>query len=277
MSSRATIPFKSKSSRPQRSSEYESAAQGFSLRNLPHNGSRLPQWAPLIGGSAIALLGLTRRSKLGLVLGAAGGYVAYRSATAAREAVDTFARGSVIINAPVDEVYSFWRNYENLPLFMRHLESVTDVGNGRSRWIAIGPLGSRLEWTAEIINERQDEFIAWRSLPESDINVDGFVSFGPATGDRGTLVEAMISYRPPAEKLGHAAAKLLHKDPKFLMKQDLRRFKALIEAGEIPTVEGQPHGPRSYVTGIARALNPDEPLARSTRLGDVIEHRRMAS
>jgi uncharacterized membrane protein len=222
------------------------------------------------------LLGLSRRSRAGLFLGAAGGYLAYRAATAATNPLENVARSSTIIGAPAVEIYRFWRALENLPLFMNHLETVTDLGNGRSEWIAIGPLGTRVRWYAEIVNERDGEFIAWRSLPDSDVTIDGFVSFSKA-GNRGTLVEAMISFRTPAGAAGRAFAKLMGKDPSFMMRNDLRRLKALIEAGEIPTTEGQPHGPRSAVTAFARVADPDRPIRREAKLGDVLAAKRRVS
>lgn len=233
----------------------------------------VPGWSAIVGGGALAVLGLTRGSRAGLALAAGGGLLAYAGARAATRSGQLTATSTMQINCSPEEAYRFWRNFENLPLFMRHLDSVSILGNRRSRWIAAGPLGSQLQWDAEIVAERENELISWRSLPGSDLDVDGYVEFRKAPGNRGTFISANVIYTPPAGRMGGAVARLLGKDPSFLMRQDLRRFKALIEAGEIPTVEGQSHGPRSGVVAIARLLSPDQPVRRE-RLGEQLEAKR---
>ncbi|HET6933462.1 MAG TPA: SRPBCC family protein [Candidatus Angelobacter sp.] len=253
------------------------------FRDVSSNGRSAPmqnvqKWGALIGGSALALLGLTRRSKAGLALAAAGGALAYAGTRVEAGPRELVARSSIVVNCSREEAFRFWRNFENFPLFMRHLESVTQTGNRRSRWIALGPMGYRVTWDAEIVAERDNELISWRSLAGSEIDVDGFVEFTRATGDRGTLVNVTIIYSPPAGGIGHAVAKMFGKDPNFLMRQDLRRFKALIETGEIPTTEGQSHGPRSATTAAARLINPDMPIrGEGTKVTEVLEARRRAS
>ena len=116
---------------------------------------------------------------------------------------------SVTINRPVLEVYRFWRNFENLPRFMDHLEAVTVIDDTRSHWVAKGPAGTRVEWFADIHNEIDDELIAWRSLPGSEINNAGSVHFAPSADGTGTEVHVVLSYEPPAGKVGVAFAKLL--------------------------------------------------------------------
>jgi uncharacterized membrane protein len=269
----STLPTSVPPTRPGRSSP--TAFQSHVVTRTRADG--FARWAPIVGGSALALLGLSRRSRAGLVLGAAGSYLVYHGATAKTNPLANVARSSVIIDAPITEVFRFWRNFENLPVFMHHLDTVTDLGNGRSEWVAIGPLGTRVHWTAEIVNEREGELIAWRSIAGSEINVDGFVSFSKAPGNLGTLVESMLTFRPPAGAAGRIAAKLMGKDPNFMMRNDLRRLKALLEAGEIPTTEGQPHGPRSAVAAIARVADPDRPLRREAKLGEVITAKRRVS
>jgi uncharacterized membrane protein len=269
----STLPTSAPTARSGRSSP--TAFQSHTTTRTRAGG--FARWAPIVGGSALTLFGISRRSRAGLFLGAAGGYLIYHGATATKKPMESVARSSVIIDAPTTEIFRFWRNFENLPTFMRHLENVTDLGNGRSEWIAIGPMGTRVRWTAEIVNEREGEFIAWRSLPDSEVSVDGFVSFSKATGHRGTLVEAMVSFRPPAGAAGRIAAKLMGKEPSFMMRNDLRRLKALLETGEIPTTEGQPHGPRSAVAAIARVADPDRPIRREAKLGEVITAKRRVS
>jgi uncharacterized membrane protein len=238
------------------------------------SGSALPRWTALIGGSALAVLGLIRRSRSGVALAAAGGALAYLGNRAAAASKEMVARSSIHLNCSPQEAFQFWRNFENLPRFMRHLESVTTVGDRRSRWTAIGPMGTRLRWDAEIVAERPGELISWRSLEGSDLMLDGFVEFQAAPGNRGTVLFATIIYTPPAGSLGRTAAKMLGKDPSFLMRQDLRRFKALVETGEIPTVEGQTHGPRSRIAGAARLIDPDQPFPRRAQLREAIEAKR---
>jgi uncharacterized membrane protein len=233
-----------------------------------------PRWGALIGGGALALLGLSRRSKAGLALAAGGGLLAYIGARPSRAPSQLVANSSVLLNCTPEEAFRFWRDFENLPLFMRHIDSVTILSDRRSRWVAAGPLGQPIEWQAEIVAERENELISWRSLDDSQIQVDGFVEFRPATGRRGTVVAASIIYSPPGGRLGSRVAKLLGKDPSFLMKNDLRRLKALIETGEIPTTAGQPHGPRSKAVAVARLINPDESIRGKVNLGELTEAQR---
>jgi len=136
---------------------------------------------------------------------------------------------NVVVGRPVQEVYQFWRNFENLPRFMDHLESVTVIDENRSHWVAKAPAGMRVEWDAVIHNEIENELIAWRSLPGADVNNAGSVHFMPA-GDGRTEVRVVLSYEPPAGKLGAAVAKLLGEEPSRQVEDDLRRFKQVMEA-----------------------------------------------
>lgn len=232
------------------------------------------RWGSVVTGGSIALYGLSRRSPSGVALAAAGGLLAYSGARTSTQH-EMIAHSSIIINAPQQEVYQFWRDFENLPRFMNHLESVKVTGERRSRWIALGPLGTRIAWDAEIVNERPNEEIKWRSLPGSDIEVDGVVRFTTAPGKRGTLVEVITVLVPPAGELGRAVAKIFGTDPSFIMRQDLRRSKALMETGEIPTVEGQTHGPRSLKVATIRMLDPDRPVrVRGAEIKDVLTAKR---
>jgi uncharacterized membrane protein len=235
------------------------------------------RWGALIGGGALAIYGLTRRTPAGIAMAAGGGALAYLGAKADAVQRESVARASVLLNCSPQEAYSFWHNFENLPRFMYHLDTVSITGDRRSRWIALGPMGARVAWDAEIISDREAEAISWRSLPGSDLDVEGSVEFRSAPGNRGTLLTATMRFRPPAGSVGHAVAKLLGKNPHFLMTQDLRRLKALIETGEIPTIEGQSHGPRSVPTAIARVLNPDRPIRREASLKEVFEASRRVS
>ncbi len=140
---------------------------------------------------------------------------------------------SVTINRPVVEVYRFWRNFENLPRFMDHLESVTVIDENRSHWVAKGPAGTSVEWDAVIHNEIDDELIAWRSLPGSEVNNAGSVHFTPTANGTGTEVRVVLSYEPPAGKVGAAVARLLGEEPSKQVDDDLRRFKQVMDSGDI--------------------------------------------
>jgi uncharacterized membrane protein len=149
---------------------------------------------------------------------------------------------SVIVNRPVREVYRFWRNFENLPRFMDHLEAVTVIDETRSHWVAKAPAGTRVEWDAVIHNEIEDELIAWRSLPGSDVSHAGSVHFIPLGDGSQTEVQVVLSYEPPAGKVGAAVAKLLGEEPSTQVEDDLRRFKQVMEAAEAPANSRHPAG-----------------------------------
>jgi uncharacterized membrane protein len=151
----------------------------------------------------------------------------------------------VTILRPREELYRFWRDFSNLPRIMRHLQSVQTTGDGRSHWVARGPLGIPIEWDAEIITERENELIGWRSVGDSEVDTAGSVHFTSAPGDRGTEVRVVLKYDPPAGKLGSAVAWLLGKAPDQQIREDLRRFKWVMETSTVPTIEGQPHGSAS--------------------------------
>jgi uncharacterized membrane protein len=149
---------------------------------------------------------------------------------------------SVVVNRPVREVYRFWRNFENLPRFMDHLEAVTVIDETRSHWVAKAPAGTRVEWDAVIHNEIEDELIAWRSLPGSDVSNAGSVHFTPLGDGSQTEVRVVLSYDPPAGKVGAAVAKLLGEEPSKQVEDDLRRFKQVMEAAEAPGNSRHPAG-----------------------------------
>lgn len=224
--------------------------------------------AGAIGGPLLALYGLTRGSSGGIVLAATGGYLLYRSltghcpvyeslgVTTARSASDTLhVEKSLTIERPAEDLYNFWRDFTKLPRFMKHLESVNVSGDRRSHWVAHGPAGANVEWDAEITEDRPNELIAWRSLPGADVANSGSVRFEPATGGRGTVVRVSLDYTPPAGALGAAVAKLFGEEPRQQVEGDLRRFKNIMEAGEIPTTTGQSEGQRS---ALGAALKPEQ-------------------
>jgi len=151
-------------------------------------------------------------------------------------------RTSITIRRDAEEVYRFWRDFENLPSFMYHVESVKVNGDGRSHWVAKGPADIRVEWDAEVTLEVPNEMIAWRSVPGSGVENSGVVWFRRAPRDQGTEVAVEIEYKPPAGPLGAAVAKLFGEEPVQQMKDDLRRFKQVVETGEVVRSEGTPEG-----------------------------------
>ncbi|HYF38265.1 MAG TPA: SRPBCC family protein [Gemmatimonadales bacterium] len=139
----------------------------------------------------------------------------------------------ITIKRPRNEVYGFWHNFENLPRFMAHLESVQVLDNNRSRWKAKAPAGMSVEWEAETLEDRANELISWRSLPDAEVPNSGTVQFKDAPGSQGTEVHVELRYQPPGGKLGALVAKLFGEEPEQQVKGDLRRFKQVMETGEI--------------------------------------------
>jgi len=217
-------------------------------------------------GSILAVLGLSRRSLPGLLAAGVGGSLIYRGASGhchlhgalgidtarrpgARSDEDLHERGihveqAFLINRSPEELYGFWRNLENLPSILRHVKAVQVLDATRSRWVVDAPriAGGKVEWEAEITRDEPNAFIAWRSLPGSEVDTTGQIRFARAMGDRGTEVHVFMEYLPPAGKVGHWIATLFGSSPKTLIREDLRNFKRIQELGEIPTIRGQPRG-----------------------------------
>jgi uncharacterized membrane protein len=239
------------------------------------NIGRTERWLSLIAGGALAAYAIRRRTGASGAAALAGSALMYRGATGHCHVYQTLGinrsgyhatelgtgviadRGSdtrsrlggqrgtlvdetVTINRPIAEVYRFWRNFENLPRFMRHLESVAMREAGISHWVAKGPAGTTVEWDARVIHDVDDKVIGWQSLEGSEVAMAGSVNFDETPG--GTRVRVRLQYSPPAGKLGSAIAWLFGEEPSQQIREDLRRFKALLETGEIPTTEGQPSG-----------------------------------
>jgi len=208
----------------------------------------------LAGGGLLTLYGLRQGGLAGLA--ALGGSLIYRGATGhcavygalgigtskhSPTAAVAAGRGvmvirSVTIHRPPQEIYRFWRDFENLPRFMKHLVSVKTEGN-RSHWVARGPAGMTVGWDAEIVNEEPNRLIAWRSLEGSQVATAGSVHFTPLPGG-GTEVRVTLKYDPPAGKLGSWLAWLFGEEPGQQVRDDLHRCKQLLEAGQLATVAG---------------------------------------
>jgi uncharacterized membrane protein len=151
---------------------------------------------------------------------------------------------AVTVNKPREELFRTWRNFENLPHFMHHLQSVrVDAGNGKqSHWVAKSPFGGVIEWDSEITDEVENELLAWRSLPGAWVENAGVVRFSDAPGGRGTIVSVLMQYNPPAGSMGAAVAKLLGEEPGQQVRSDLYHFKQIMETGELASVQGQTSG-----------------------------------
>ena len=212
------------------------------------NLSDIERWVSMGAGAALTVYGLSRRrgpgwlmAGVGLLLlrrGARGHCETYEmlginSSSDTREALGgpagVIVQESVVINRPAPELYQFWRRLENLPRFMRHLESVERITETLSRWRAKAPGGTHVEWNAEIINEVPDQVIGWRSIEGSDVVSAGSVNFEPA--GTGTRIRVRLQYSPPGGRLGDAVARLFGRDASTEIREDLQRFKELIESG----------------------------------------------
>ena len=224
-------------------------ARSRSGRNI----SDVERWVSMGAGAMMTAYGLGRRRASGLALAGLGALLFRRGMTAHCDVyqamgVNTAGSGgdtrralggsagviveeSVMINRPVSEIYRFWRNLENLPRFMTHLESVERITDTLSRWRAKGPAGRIVEWNAEIINEVPDQVIGWKSIENSDVVSAGSVNFDDA-GQGRTRVRVRLQYSPPGGKLGDAFARLMGADAGTEIRQDLDRFKQLVESNQ---------------------------------------------
>jgi uncharacterized membrane protein len=214
----------------------------------PRNVGDLERGLSLIGGTALALYGL-RRSLGNLALMLGGGALIYRGLSgycAAYQALGVNTtrrdirhgvalRATITVNKSAAEVYRFWRHLENHPRFMQHLESVVSTDGKRSHWVAKAPLSAPIEWNADIVAERENALLSWRSVPGADVDSVGTVRFRELPNGRGTEVRVMLEYTPPGGIVGVAVAQLFKILTAQQLKEDLRRFKQIIETGETPT------------------------------------------
>jgi uncharacterized membrane protein len=222
------------------------------LDNRPISLADAEDWLALGTGALLLLVGASRRSAIGTCLAVSSAPLLYRGITGRwPDLLDKYVqpdstktalggerglhvRESVRLEVPVADAYAYWRHLENLPRFMTHLNRVTENPDGTSHWVAAGPAGLAVEWEAEIINESENQLLAWRSLPGSDVVTAGSVNFDTARGGRSTQVSVHLQYAPPAGKTGAFVASLFGREPSQTVREDLRHFKHLLEAGEIP-------------------------------------------
>lgn len=240
----------------------------------------------LVTGLAMLSYMLRRRpnARISVPLGLEAGYMMYRGATGhcmfyqmmeinrseeGNKGIEV--KRAITVNKPRDELFRIWRNFENLPRFMKHLQRV-DVDeakdDGRSHWVAKAPFGREVEWDAEIVEERDNDYIAWRSLPGSAVDSMGSVEFTDAPGGRGTIVSVSMQYNPPAGSMGAAIAKLLGEEPGQQVRDDLRHFKQMMETGEVASVEGQSSG---------RNQSFERPISERRREKDLVEEASVES
>jgi uncharacterized membrane protein len=244
------------------------------------NIGKVERGASVMAGILLIFHGLRQRSKAGIAMAVAGGEFLRRGITGfsyAYQAVGmrTAEKGqgkqisvpyelgvrvdrAVTVNKPREEVYRFWRNLENLPKFMQHIETVRAIDDCRSHWSVKGPAGRTAEWDAEIINDVVNELIGWRSMPGSTVANAGSVRFEDAAGGRGTEVKVSLQYDPPGGTVGALVAKLFHQEPTQQIAEDLRRFKMMLETGEVPTNQGQSSGRLAEKTNGHKKPTPDE-------------------
>jgi uncharacterized membrane protein len=214
------------------------------------------------GGLALAMTGMSSRSPRGLALALMGGGLLYRGITGHCHAYDALgvhtndpdseqasipaAQGvhiiqSVTIRRPADELYTFWRDFKNLQRFMKHVDEVIVLDASRSKWKINTPLGF-VEWEAEIVTDTPGETISWQSVEGSRVGCAGSVRFKELPAKFGTQVDVNLRYDGPGGRAGAFLASLFGQSPEQYIREDLRRFKQLMETGEIPTTEGQPTG-----------------------------------
>ena len=212
----------------------------------------------LWSGVLLLLVGASRRSVVGAFVAASSAPLLYRGVTghwpdvlngsaqpdSTKSALGgdrgVHVRESIRLEVPLPMVYGFWRRLENLPHFMTHLNQVKEAPHGRSHWVAAGPAGLAVEWDAEIINEVENKALAWRSLPGSDVVTAGSVNFDAVRGGRSTQVRVHLQYAPPAGTAGALVASLFGREPSQTIREDLRHFKQLLEAGETPRATATP-------------------------------------
>jgi uncharacterized membrane protein len=251
-------------------------------RILPRQNRRASdelRWLYGVGGAALLLWGFKRRSVAGTLVSSIGldllnwsftghylhevlGLTALTSKgwrALVPHQLGVRVHRSLSVYRPVEEVYRFFRDFKNLARFLRHVNAIREIDDKHSHWYVKGPAGMEVEWDAEIINDQPNELISWRSVGSADVESTGSVRFEQAAGNRGTIVRVSLNYVPPAGALGAIIAKLFGEEPEKQIKDDLRRMKQILEAGEIASVEGQPQG-TSHPTRLQeqrRELQPD--------------------
>ncbi len=248
------------------------------LTDTSTNVSKTERVASTTAGGALIAYGVKRKDWIGALLAVAGGALAYRGATGHCQVYDALnfntndksltervkntasnwleqtveVEKTVTINKPAAELYKFWRNFENLPQFMDHLEAVKVIDDKHSEWTAKAPLGRQVHWKATVTNDMENRRINWQSDEGADVPNRGMVEFMENAAN-GTVVKVTLKYEPPAGKIGELAAYFLTEEPDTQVEEDLRNFKRLMETGEVITVEGQTSGRAKSATKVKTA------------------------
>ena len=223
------------------------------------------RWASVAAGTMLAVAGLRQRSRAGALVAASGAALIVRGSTghcpayarlglADGDAADGTANAAAVtvnesttINRPPSVLYEIWRGLELLPSFIPAIKSVARIDDTRSHWVVTGPAGVDVAWDATVVDDVPNQLIAWRTTAQADVASDGSVRFTAARGGRETVMQVRLRYEPPVAKASALAAWLVGKAPGQLVRDALRRFKAFMETGEAPTVDGQPRGEQSIL------------------------------
>lgn len=219
----------------------------------PVNLGESERLGSIVGGAALLLTGLSRRTVPGLLLAAVGGAFIFRGVAGHCKLYDSLGvstarpqragvaggsgrkiEKSIVINRPPSELFRFWRNLENLPEFMENLQSVRALDDRLSHWVVKGPAGHFVEWDAEIVNEHPGEMISWQTLPGADVQSAGTVRFTPLDGGHSTNLRVVLEFRPPGGAVGAHVARLFGRDPDIQLDRDLHRLKSIIESHDLP-------------------------------------------
>lgn len=238
-------------------------------------GERL---ASVIAGAGLLLAAAFRPSKASALAFLSGGYLVYRGLTGhciAYNMMDIDRAGkaggkgvrverSLTVNLPRETVYHFWRDFENLPSFMKHVESVQVTGDRTSHWTAKAPFGQNVEWDAEIYSEKENEYISWHSLPGSQVENSGTIRFRDAPDGHSTEVHVIMRYDPPIGTASAAVARMFGEEPSQQVREDLLRFKEVMETGETANVFGQS-------SARVEECNEQREEIRNQRSKDVVE------
>jgi len=225
----------------------------------PVNVGEMERYGSIVGGAALAVVGLSRRSLPGLLLAGLGGLFILRGVGGHCRLYDTMGvstacggqragmrdqtgqkiEKTIEIGRPPEELFRFWRNLENLPEFMETVESIRIVDDRRSHWVVKGPGGRRLEWDAEIVNEHPGEMISWQTLPGADVQSAGTVRFTPVEGGKWTHLRVVLEMRGPGGALGAGVARVCGKEPGWQLERDLERLKRMMESRDVSAAAGE--------------------------------------
>jgi uncharacterized membrane protein len=238
-------------------------------------------WGTMLAGAALSIYGWTRKSASGAALGVAGGAIALKAASAGPIAdmvgTETSNTRSVVIMRTAADVYAFWKDFGKAPLWMEHVQSVSPLDDRHARWIRKSSVAGSLEWITEVVEDVPNRSVSWRIPANAHCNCDlyGNVVFNEIEHGRGTAVTLSIRYKMHAGLLHSGATLIIGQEPARHIGEDLRRFKMLLEAGEIATIQGQSHGPRRLKAKLGETLLAEN-LARgkaSERLSRLARQR----